>query len=134
MAEAAPSFPSPEEAVHRINALVAEEAWEELAAHYDLEGSELGIGDVGRWEWFLHGGRPTADPRDRSGPRHPFPAPAGYRGHRVDGAVARVTVVPRPEARAPGTGDDPSGERTFFLIRSGDGWRLLAPDDSRVDR
>lgn len=117
--------------MRRIDELLQGKKWRELAGYYDLEGSETTRDEISRWEWFLHGGRPVADPRGRSGPHHPFPPGARYAEHEVTGDVARVRVAvagPGPE-----TGfDEATGRRTFFLVRADGGWRLLAPDDSRI--
>ncbi len=131
MAADPPSFRSPEDAVRRIDELLRTEEWGELAGHYDLRGSETTREELARWEWFLHGGRPMADPRGRSGPHHPFPPGSSYVGHEVIGKVARVRVAALEPGPETGFEDSP-GRRTFFLVRAGGGWRLLAPDDSRI--
>lgn len=130
MGEQPRSFPDPESAVERVNALLAAEDWETLAEYYDLAGSELTREDVARWEWFEAGGRPVADPRGRTGPHHPFPRGATYREREVDDSgVCRVTVE-----LPPGLADPHGGPavRTFALVRHDAGWRLLAPDDGRL--
>lgn len=131
------AFADPQSAVERINELLAAEDWATLAAYYDLSGSDLTEDEIGRWEWFDHGGRPVADPHGRSGPRHPFPKGARYRDHAVNGVVCRVTVELDPgladllEGPGPRGHDGPDAP-AFFLIHHDEGWQLLDPNDERI--
>lgn len=126
-----PTFPSPEKAVREVNRMLSEEAWEALGRHYDLEGSDVTREEVSRRTWYTLGPRPVADPRGGSDAGEPFPPGSSYLEHEVRGGVARVSVELDP-AVLPADGDAAPPRRTFFLLRTGDGWRLLAPDDRRI--
>lgn len=130
-------FASPEEAVREVERLRAEEDWEGLARCYDLEGSRVTRERLASDPtWYTLGARPAADPRGGLDAGEPFPQGSTYLRHEVEGEVARVAVEVDPVHLPPGDaggaeGDDPP-LRIFFLVRAGDGWRLLAPDDERI--
>lgn len=137
MSEAPLYFENPATAVERINDLLAREEWGTLARYYDLAGSDLEYEDVAWWEWFEHGGQPVADPYGRTGPHHPFPEGATYRGHEVDDRVCRVTVELDPVLADLLHGAEPRGRdgpelRSFYLVHHDEGWQLLDPNDERL--
>lgn len=132
----APALPSPRAAVREVERLRGEEDWEALGDLYDLRGSEVGPGRVASRSWYEEGARPEPHPLGGQAAGEPFPPGSSYVGHAVDGEVARVTVrldpaVLPPDPVGPG-GEPPSVLRVFFLLRGGGGWRLLAPDDTRI--
>lgn len=119
-------FDSPEEAVRRIDQLLREEEWEALARCYDLEGTLLTRGEIGRWEWFAHGGRPEAFPGPHEPWPHPFPPGSSYLGHEE---VAPDRVRVRVRSTWYERGREMEGERVVEMVRDpdGPGWRLCPP-------
>lgn len=71
-------FQSPEEAVEIAGGLIREHKWAELAAYYDLSGSDFSAGDLENGTFF-HAPRTEGaeHPSGVSRYRHPFPP--GYR-------------------------------------------------------
>lgn len=121
-------FPSPEEAVPRISALLRQEDFKTLATYYDLSDSNLPPAQLESGAFFIRDERPeVAHPAGFWRYKHPFAPGFEYRGMRAS-SRAHVFVISVEISIDQGAGSPSQvGRSSFYMIQSGKGWQLL-PD------
>lgn len=116
-------FKTPETAVRRINRLMDEKDWPQLAQFYDLSGSDIDVSDLQNGLFFYDatpGGHASGIDRYL----HPFAPGASLLAVRMS-AIADVFEVDVELEIDQGDGPAQSLIQTFYLVRNPEGYRLL---------
>ena len=117
-------FSSPQEAVTKINELLREENFSELASYYDLSDSSVPLDSLTSGQYFLKNSKPERDIPGGFGKfSRPFPLGFSYANHETVDSLITVTVHFEIDQ---GGGMMQRAIQYFDLRKSENGFQLVA--------